>query len=414
MPLIAEPRDARYDSDPRSERALAQLWLRTRVLSSGIVTEGGERLRVVYPGRSNPRAGPDFLDAILATDSGEIMRGDVELHLRAPDWYGHGHHVDPNYNGVILHVVLSTVGRVRTELPSRMSAPIASLAPVADELARLQITHAIAAGDEPPEEQSNIGNRLDAAGDKKFLSRSAGFALAVRGSTPDDLLYEAIMEALGYASNRRPFRQLARRAPLSTLAVLRHEPPTTRYLALLALLGKTSGLLEAVERVAGVSGLNRLAEKLPRTRPLSRDVWDLHRVRPTNHPANRLVGAAKILDMYSHRGLLHGLEEDLRENGPRAVAKRLTVRPYVGTGRAGDIVVNVVLPFFHAYAGIIQDSTLSRLSVEGYRKYPRLSDNDILREMRGLLSLDLKTVHNARRQQGLMQLYRSTVRSTQV
>ena len=121
MPLIAEPRDPRYDSDPRSERALAQLWLRTRVLSSGITTEDGERLRVVYPGRSNPRAGPDFLDAILATESGEILRGDVELHLRAPDWYGHGHHVDPNYNGVILHVVLSTVGRVRTELPSGLS-----------------------------------------------------------------------------------------------------------------------------------------------------------------------------------------------------------------------------------------------------------------------------------------------------
>ena len=38
-------------------------------------------------------------------------------------------------------------------------------------------------------------------------------------------------------------------------------------------------------------------------------------------------------------------------------------------------------------------------------------EEDLARDL--LLSLDLKTVHNARRQQGLMQLYRSTVRSTQ-
>ncbi len=413
MPLIAEPRDARYHSDPRSEQALARLWLRTKVLSTGIVTEDGERLRVIYPGRSNPRAGPDFLDAVLATESGEVLRGDVELHLRAPDWYGHGHHVDPNYNGVILHVVLSTVGRTRTELPSKMSAPIASLAPVAKELAGLRIAHAYAVDEEPTQDQSEIGDRLDAAGDGRFLSRSSGFALALESLSPGEVLYQAMMEALGYASNRRPFRELARRVPLSALAAFRHEPAATRYLAILALLGRTSGLLDAVESAAGHTGLARLAEKLPRTRPLSRDAWDLHRVRPTNHPARRVVGAASIVDMYSDGGLLAGLDEDLRVNGPRYVSKRLTVKPYVGAGRAADIVVNVVLPFFHAYSGVIKDHALARASIEGYRRYPRLSDNEILREMRRLLGLDPRTVHNARRQQGLMQLYRSTVRSTQ-
>ena len=422
MTLTVEPREARHDSEPRSERALAQLWLRTKALSLGILTEDGERLRVVYPGRSNPRAGPDFLDAVLATESGEILRGDVELHLRAPDWYGHRHHVDPNYNGVILHVVLTTVGRIRTKLPSGMSAPIASLAPVANELARQQITHDLVAEWELPQKQSDIGDRLDAAGDERFLSRSSGFAHALSGSSPEDVLYEALMEALGYASNRRPFRELARRAPLSILATLRHEPATTRYLAILAFLGKTSGLLEAVSGAykthaplypGRISDLARLSEKLPTTRPLSGDSWDLHRVRPANHPARRVVGAASILDMYLERGLLVGLEGDLREHGPRYVSKRLTVAPYVGAGRAADIVVNVVLPFFHAYGAVIKDHALAKACVEGYRKFPRLGDNDIIREMRRLLGVDLGVVHNARRQQGLMQLYRSTVRNTQ-
>ena len=95
------------------------------------------------------------------------------------------------------------------------------------------------------------------------------------------------------------------------------------------------------------------------------------------------------------------------------MSKRLTVKPYVGAGRSGDIVVNVVLPFFHAYSVVIKDHTLARMCIEGYRGFPRLSDNEILREMRKMLGLDTRTVHNARRQQGLMQLYRSAVRSTQ-
>ena len=89
-----------------SERALSTLWRRSPSLSEGLTTQDGRRLRVLYAGRSNPREGPDFLDARLAAESGEVITGDVELHVRAPDWYSHGHHLDPNYNGVVLHVVL--------------------------------------------------------------------------------------------------------------------------------------------------------------------------------------------------------------------------------------------------------------------------------------------------------------------
>ena len=89
-------------SERPSERALAHLWKRADTLTEGLVTNDGRRFQVIYPGRPSSRAGPDFRDAIIATEDGGRLTGDVELHVRAPDWYAHGHDVDPGYNGVIL------------------------------------------------------------------------------------------------------------------------------------------------------------------------------------------------------------------------------------------------------------------------------------------------------------------------
>jgi hypothetical protein len=58
---------------------LAQLWRRAHALT----TTEGRAFRVLYPGRPNARAGPDFRDAVLASESGQRIVGDVELHLDA-------------------------------------------------------------------------------------------------------------------------------------------------------------------------------------------------------------------------------------------------------------------------------------------------------------------------------------------
>ena len=52
-----------------------------------------------------PDAGPDFRDAVIAFPTGKLSTGDVEIHVRASDWYRHGHHNDPEYDRVILHAV---------------------------------------------------------------------------------------------------------------------------------------------------------------------------------------------------------------------------------------------------------------------------------------------------------------------
>ena len=53
---------------------------------------------------------------------------------------------------------------------------------------------------------ADIAATLDAAGDARFLAKSHGFALDIAQVGADETLYCGIMDALGYATNRKPFR----------------------------------------------------------------------------------------------------------------------------------------------------------------------------------------------------------------
>ncbi|WBL36899.1 DUF2851 family protein [Tepidiforma flava] len=83
------------------EAALASAWA---AAPAGILRlADGRALRVVFPGVPGDGSGPDFRDAILDVE-GDLVRGDVEVHLRHSGWFAHGHDRDPAYAGVALHV----------------------------------------------------------------------------------------------------------------------------------------------------------------------------------------------------------------------------------------------------------------------------------------------------------------------
>ena len=82
-------------------------------------------------------------------------------------------------------------------------------------------------------------------------------------------------------------------------------------------------------------------------------------------------------------------------------------RALIGPGRARDLAVNVVLPFCHAVAVVEQAEDSGQGYVQSYRRFGRLGDNELLREMRErLFSPDwAMAVDSARRQQGLLHLH---------
>lgn len=67
-------------------------------------TVDGSTVHILYPGVKNTNQGPDFLNAKISIDEIE-WNGSVEIHTKSSLWKTHKHHLDANYENVVLHVV---------------------------------------------------------------------------------------------------------------------------------------------------------------------------------------------------------------------------------------------------------------------------------------------------------------------
>ncbi|MDD5039030.1 MAG: DUF2851 family protein, partial [Dehalococcoidales bacterium] len=109
-----------------SERELIKVWQHRLLGSTRLVTEEGEPIEIIYPGRPNDDQGADFRDAVLATSKG-LIRGDIEVHVKSSDWRGHQHHQNIVYNRVVLHVVMWHNSKTATHLQNGRDIPVLAL-----------------------------------------------------------------------------------------------------------------------------------------------------------------------------------------------------------------------------------------------------------------------------------------------
>ena len=361
--------DAGWSDIP--ERALWKLWKRRAALQEEFRTGSGRRVRVLYAGRTGTSAGPDFRDALLEVEGLGVVRGDVEIHLRGKDWAAHGHGNDPNYNGVVVHGALR-VDEQDTRLHSGATVPVIGL----DSLLAGEDDDAPAPafdlwpllarkGFPRPASKQEASELLDRAGDQRFRGKASELGRFAQEQGADQTLYEALMEGLGYRHNRQPFLKLAQRAPYAAVrdAALR-LPPEERAPAILGWLLAASGL----EGPAGATAQSRPAGL---RRSMAKEEWHLFRVRPSDHPENRIKGAAKLLARHLDTGLVEGLEAAAGTGQPAHLTKALAVEgsggpAYIGAGRARELAVNAVLPFLHSAgqgaSGPAQDSDPWRCS----------------------------------------------------
>lgn len=148
------------------------------------------------------------------------------------------------------------------------------------------------------------------------------------------------MEALGYRHNQQPFLKLAMFAPYLALEhATQRMPPEMRADAIEGWLLYLSGLVPA-----GYT----LTVPLPRRGfgpPLAAREWHLFRVRPANHPRQRIGGAARLLARFLNQppeqNLIGGLRHTAQFGGDKALQTTLTVagntredKAYIGPERA--------------------------------------------------------------------------------
>lgn len=88
-----------------NESLLQWIWRNLEFDLANLETQDGHSLQILDPGAQNSGAGPDFLNACISID-GLKFYGSVEIHNREKEWFDHGHQTNPEFNSVILHVVL--------------------------------------------------------------------------------------------------------------------------------------------------------------------------------------------------------------------------------------------------------------------------------------------------------------------
>jgi hypothetical protein len=351
------------------EHELARRWY---ALPTGVhlPLSDGETCQLLFTGRPGSSAGPDIHDAIVLFSRQETQSlGDVELHIRANDWFVHQHHSDARYNNVMLHVVLTCDNTSPITRQDGMHIPMCSLYDLPPPSSSPRVVSSWPCHEVMPylgdEERAYL---LRQAGLLRFEQKAHNFVESLHQSKAhsnfssyDVCLLSALAEGLGYGRDRAFFRA------------------TGQYL-----LGLTTSVPEPLGRSADPSPLD----------------------------VKRLSILHRLIEQWRQTSAWETLREAMFQtistHSPDAPIQALrTIFSGLGTARADILICNIALPFALAVALIEDDSRLAAQAQLLYTQHPGLSSNRITRAM--CQQLQLATApRGACQQQGLHYIYQQT------
>ena len=357
-----------------SEKNVAGLW--GSGLISSLEDDLGNYIQVIHPGRGSTRAGCDFQDAVIEMN-GERIVGDVEIHVTSDLWLKHGHGANPLYNGIILHAAMWQRGGLPVKLQNGRTIPTVILHKyIPGDAADICLASNMSAPSCLHSRRRVVRNKLHLilawAGMQRFFQKAQRFSASLRTDDASQVLYKGICRALGYSRNTAPFERLAGVLPLSMLERYAAGDPLNRQ----ACIFGAAGLLPSQRPGTGIIPDDEACIMEERWRavgwpssPMAGAEWRLAFVRPGNSPFKRLAGLSHLLYRFQDTGLLAGLAllvgaAPLKQ-ASGILGNCLAVKgdgywahhhdfgraherctALIGKGRAREIAVNAVLPFF--------------------------------------------------------------------
>lgn len=314
-------------------------------LFSSLVTIDGDPIEVIHPGLRNTGAGPDFFNAKIRMD-GLLFAGNVEMHVRASDWYRHNHNEDRSYDSVVLHVVMQADAQIKLHDGTSVRTVVMHIP--AEILAR----HNELLADRDPFCQIRCAPRL---GELSTLmihdwqtalctQRMIEKTKRVRDLVDNQLLgwreafYVVLTRSLGTGVNSDAMERLARSLPLSD--ILHHKDNLMQIEALL--LGQ-AGLLGLPDNCFLQREYAFLKQKFSLT-PLPYSIWKFGGVRPQAQPHNRLKALALLL--FTHKDLF---DEICSAPDLKSINKILAVNG-IGQQTIQSLIINAVIPILIGFA----------------------------------------------------------------
>ncbi len=426
---------------PYSERHLHCVWQDPGLRPGQLRTRSGEPVIVEHPGIWNHEAGPDFLGAVIRIGPDQRrIAGDVEIHIHPADWNAHGHAQDPRYQNVRFHVTYfpgaeSDLNRVPGAEQIILKDTLTANPGFSFDSIDLTAYPYAARADHPPcslvlQKYSHAEKIevLRAAGEERLRRKSERLHQSIQEYGAEQALYAELMAALGYKHNKSGFRHLANQLPVEELRQQSQFRPRTAY----ALLAGLAGLLPNQPHPNGSTETQhwmrslwdqwwRFRERYTQRGPAPS--WQLAGVRPANHPARRLMGAALLFchaqpvgrqvkdlarrhpDDWADRWIQHvtGLHDPyLSVRASLTGAPRPSALALIGPTRAAAMVTNVLIPFLATMDGMqgVVNRTLDRL--------PREADNGIVKQTAFYLfgrDASATLYRSAVTRQGLIQIF---------
>ena len=419
-----------------TERFLYHIWDACH-LTGYLKTVSGKSLKIISPGRYSNTAGPDFREAVISLDH-DIIRGDVEIHKTTYDWKSHGHEEDPNYCGLVLHVVYHhNIKQNYTIDKAGRHIDIFELRNfLDDDLKRIFSDYrknpelpkekfcSFFAGETPELLKPLMINY----GIMRIEEKKKRFAAEQYFTGFNQLAYRGILEALGYSKNKYQMLQLADMISYSDLKSWVNKGMTKQQL--IAIWLGVSGLLDKLPSTFPPEYILKWKELFAKQHFCPRFMeinWHLFRIRPVNHPAVRLLQIADLV----YRSLTRSLFSEFISLFSFPVGKlkitnfyhrlySLFLKPNdflpekyrLGKTRLDTIFINIILPLVLLYAENNKYFELKEAVFQIYQNFHALPENHLTRNMRQFMdNSQVKALRSkAIYQQALLHLYNTFCR----
>lgn len=399
------------------EKLYHYLW-KTGIRGKEFRDVDGKEIHVLDPGIHNQDSGPDFFNSKIRINGVEWV-GNVEIHVKASDWYRHNHSQDPAYENVVLHVVAvsdkrvsrhdgSLIPQVELTFPENLYKTYLFLSEDNSQIKCSSLISAI-----PPLNKTDWLESLSIERLQQKASRVREIYDATNGDW-EQICFIMLARGLGFGLNSEPFEILGKSLPLR---ILHHHSDSLFQIE--ALMFGQASMLDATMYMFDeyFQGLCREYYFLSRKyglKPMRPGMWKYSRTRPQNFPHRRIAMLAdSALGGFSlFTRLLHSCKnvESLIEvfdmeakgywkshysfdtearNAPAVLSRTSKIL----------LVINVAVPVLYAYASSVGDLEFAEKVVGLMQDLPA-ENNSIIREWQSL-GLDVK---DAFRSQALIHL----------
>ena len=410
------------------EMAIQQIWAEQDFTKENLRTVSGQAVKIEFAGWHNTGSGPDFREARLQIGEHSLF-GSVEIHVDSSGWYLHQHEKDPNYNSVVLHVVLFNSGKRLIEREDKCKIPELELASFINKAPSTSETAARAdlkLFGELPGRCGVTAVEHGTATLKKIIGHAAEQRIQEKmhlllkrwdEQAPEELLFQLLFKSLGYSPFAQVFEELAKQYQFRELRPLFRQPQrTTRTLVLSRWFG-ACGLFSREHTIADPTVRHEFLQwksawqELPEHPQVSQKFSQAF--RPQNTPERRLLGMFHHLYRVANKGLLkHWLvvfrnlsqfadEKELRLQALSETEKLFLTPDWevwqqhlvlgkskhgyssqlVGRDRQIILWANAVLPFFLAYSRHENEPELEKLLYRIFMILPAEASNSKTRFM---------------------------------